>query len=52
MRNVLKFKNLGPSPALARDAQALARPVSDSLSELTARVRPFSQNSLYYCFSY
>ncbi len=32
--------NLGPSPALARDAQALARPVSDSLSELPARVRP------------
>ncbi len=26
--------------ALARDAQALARPVSDSLSELPARVRP------------
>ncbi|XDV11898.1 hypothetical protein PO909_000693 [Leuciscus waleckii] len=25
--------NLGPSPALARDAQALARPVSDSSSE-------------------
>ncbi len=30
----------GPSPALARDAQALVRPVSDSLSELPARVRP------------
>ncbi len=31
---------LGPSPALARDAQALPRPVSDSLSELPARVWP------------
>ncbi len=35
-----RASNLGPSPALARDAQALAQPVSDSLLELPARVRP------------
>ncbi len=35
-----RVSNLGPSPALARDAQALAWPMSDSLSELPARVRP------------
>ncbi len=29
--------NIGPSPSLARDAQALARPVYDSLSELPTR---------------
>ncbi len=33
---MIEPSNLGPSPAsaLARDAQALTRPVSDSLSEL------------------
>ncbi len=35
-----RASNLGPSPALARDAQALDRPASDSLSELPAQVRP------------
>ncbi len=37
------------------DAQTLARPVFYSFLELSARAClffPFSQNSLYYCFSY
>ncbi len=47
---------VGPSPALAQNARALARPASDSLSKLLAESNPspsfFPQNSLYYCFGY
>ncbi len=35
-----RASNIAPSPALARDAQALARPVYNSLSELPAWDRP------------
>ncbi len=36
-----KGRNIGPSPALARDAQAgPARPVSDGLSEFSVRSDP------------
>ncbi len=54
----LKFRPIArPWPETLRH---LARPVSNSLSEFLARVRPepvffffsFSQNSLYDCFSY
>ncbi len=40
IKTAARALNLGPSQALAQNAHALARPVSDSLSELPARVRP------------